>query len=573
MSDRTDSKLRELTYRLIAMAPEAPPFPEEPMAQLEPYPTPATPRRNLVRVAVAGAAAIALIGTPLVLSNLDGATEPAPPATEATVPTTAATTIPDPTTPTTVDPAPGTTTVPETTALPALTPGTIVIADPGAATGSAGGVAVIDADTAIGDGAWGLVIQRDQTILHVAPDGTEFALLAASDLTAERGPVTLRLQDVTEYFGVPNAVIVVGYGQEYPDVFEEIWLLDLNSGAIESVYQIVAVEASITRVSAAAGTMIASVSFEGGTYLEYLTTAGRVIDPPGPYADTIIGAPEYPELVAEGVLSPGGLVFAYVEVPDIQTYQDGFLAANVVIWDLDTGAEIDRIPIELTDGAWPGRMDYDGTTVVLGRRNLTTGEVLTPLRIESLETGIITEIDTAGVPSLVKALGAPAAPAGIQLGSDGLGIVALGAEPEAAIAAVSSLLGAPAFDTGWVDAATTTCPGTEYREVSWNGLILRFGDAADATAPDGGRHLFAYFHTAGSDQDEAFQPTTAEGIGLGSTVAELEAAYGEALATTESPAVGPTWQIDAGVFFGGGLSGLAAGDVVTSIEAGIRCAE
>jgi hypothetical protein len=156
--------------------------------------------------------------------------------------------------------------------------------------------------------------------------------------------------------------------------------------------------------------------------------------------------------------------------------------------------------------------------------------------------------------------------ADITLSSNGLGIVDLGADPEAAIAAVSADLGAPTFDTGWVDAGN--CPGTEYREVAWDALTLQFNDAADATAPDGGRHFFGYSYGGG---DAGL--TTAEGIGPGATVADLEAAYGTALSIEDNPAVGPLWQVEAHLFFGGGLSGIAADDVVTSIQGGIKCAE
>jgi hypothetical protein len=290
-----------------------------------------------------------------------------------------------------------------TDALSALEAGTVVIADPGATTEVTDDVAVYDAEIAIGDGAAGLVVFRDDTILRVAADGTETTILDAASLTPEYGPVTLRLEDVTTINGaVTKAVVVARYGQEYPDVFEEIWLLDLDSGATESIYQLVAVESTITRVSAAAGTVIASISFEGGTYFEYLTIAGQPISLPGPYADTPIGAPEFPELITQAVLSLGGRDFAYIEVPDIQTYDDGFLAVNLVVWDLETGTEVRRIEIELTDGAWPGRLDYNGTSMVLGRRNLNTDSVLTPLRIASLDTGTLTDLDTAGTPSLVR---------------------------------------------------------------------------------------------------------------------------------------------------------------------------
>jgi hypothetical protein len=144
----------------------------------------------------------------------------------------------------------------------------------------------------------------------------------------------------------------------------------------------------------------------------------------------------------------------------------------------------------------------------------------------------------------------------------------LGTEAEAAIASVSAQLGATTFDTGWIDAAATTCPGTEFREVTWDGLALRFGDAADATAPKGGRHFFGYSYPGGS-----LELTTAEGIGLRTSVAELEAAYGEALSTDNSPAEGPTLQVEGDLFFGGLLTGITAEDTVTFIEGGIRCAE
>lgn len=259
-----------------------------------------------------------------------------------------------------------------------------------------------DAETAVPDEAGGLVVYRDNTILRVAADGTETTMLDAADLAAEYGPVTLRLEDVVVEDGATKAVVVARYGQEYSDVFEEIWLLDLGGTGTESIYQLVAVESTITRVSAAAGTVIASVSFEGGTEFAYLTTEGRAINLPGPYADTPIGAPEFPALITQAVLSPGGRDFAYIEVPDIQTYDDGFLAANLVVWDVDTGTEVRRIEIELTEGAWPGRLDYNGTSAVLGRRSLNTNQMLAPLRIGSLETGTVAELDSVGTPSLVK---------------------------------------------------------------------------------------------------------------------------------------------------------------------------
>ncbi len=90
MSEPMDSKLRELTYRLMAMAPEAPPFPEEEMVQLNPSPAPARSaryRNPLMWVGVAAVAALLIVGVPLLLLRGGSAPNPSstvPPATQTT---------------------------------------------------------------------------------------------------------------------------------------------------------------------------------------------------------------------------------------------------------------------------------------------------------------------------------------------------------------------------------------------------------------------------------------------------------------------------------------------------------
>ncbi len=74
MRDSDDTKLRELAYRLAQMAPDAPPFPEEPMVQLRPSPTSQpTPSRRWSPLVLAGVAALVvmlLVGGPLLLDRL-----------------------------------------------------------------------------------------------------------------------------------------------------------------------------------------------------------------------------------------------------------------------------------------------------------------------------------------------------------------------------------------------------------------------------------------------------------------------------------------------------------------------
>jgi hypothetical protein len=95
MTDEMDTKLRELAYRLIEMAPAAPPFPEETMVKLDTRPAPASTWRRspLVWVAATAVAALVVVGVPLLL--LGGGTEaPATPGPTPSV-TTPETTPPD----------------------------------------------------------------------------------------------------------------------------------------------------------------------------------------------------------------------------------------------------------------------------------------------------------------------------------------------------------------------------------------------------------------------------------------------------------------------------------------------
>ncbi|MGD2052292.1 MAG: Gmad2 immunoglobulin-like domain-containing protein [Acidimicrobiia bacterium] len=94
MSDRRDSRIRELTYRLLSMTPETPPFPEEPMTTLQ---TPSRgPRRPVLVWAAAMAGALVLVGVPLYLLGSSDTAEPATTvaASTTTIPPDTSTTVP-----------------------------------------------------------------------------------------------------------------------------------------------------------------------------------------------------------------------------------------------------------------------------------------------------------------------------------------------------------------------------------------------------------------------------------------------------------------------------------------------
>jgi len=91
MTDHTHLKLRELVYRLVAMAPEAPPFPEEPMLQITPSPARVRRIGPGGKVALAATAVIA-IAIPVWMSRGGSSTSP---ATTEVGSTTTSVTVPE----------------------------------------------------------------------------------------------------------------------------------------------------------------------------------------------------------------------------------------------------------------------------------------------------------------------------------------------------------------------------------------------------------------------------------------------------------------------------------------------
>ncbi len=158
---------------------------------------------------------------------------------------------------------------------------------------------------------------------------------------------------------------------------------------------------------------------------------------------------------------------------------------------------------------------------------------------------------------------------GFVLGADGLGAVRFGSDPEQTITFVTSVIGAPTIDTGWVDPFEIgPCGGTRIRQVSWNQLQLEFGDVSDVTA--GRDHFYAYFYgVEGSSTPQPQGLKTAEQIGAGSSVAELLAAYPGATLLQGDEFIGPSFTINDNL--AGRMSGIADDDVVEAVIGGRPC--
>ncbi|MEQ1787679.1 MAG: hypothetical protein ABL966_11545, partial [Acidimicrobiales bacterium] len=159
-----------------------------------------------------------------------------------------------------------------------------------------------------------------------------------------------------------------------------------------------------------------------------------------------------------------------------------------------------------------------------------------------------------------------AAPA-IALRGDGLGVVALGASLDDAVAAVTDELGEPTFDSGWQPSFSTygTCPGEQIRGVEWDGLVLLFTDGD--TALGTGEHFFSWRVTGAPPA-----VGTAGGLGYGATAGDAEEQYPGGVETVAAEEPFPAFlQIQAE---GGQITAfLDDADTITNLEAGAACGE
>jgi hypothetical protein len=164
----------------------------------------------------------------------------------------------------------------------------------------------------------------------------------------------------------------------------------------------------------------------------------------------------------------------------------------------------------------------------------------------------------------------PAAAPPLLLDRDGLGVATFGEPAEDAIGAVTAVLGEPDEDSGWVEPLSIgACAGTAARFTAWGSLYLYFSD--ESPVADGERHFFGYSYGNEGDLSEAPEGlATPEGIGLGTTVEFLRAAYdGVVVEPGEEGLIAPTFYVDERL--SGRLTGGSDDDLVTVIIGGDPC--
>lgn len=172
---------------------------------------------------------------------------------------------------------------------------------------------------------------------------------------------------------------------------------------------------------------------------------------------------------------------------------------------------------------------------------------------------------------------------GIQVGSDWL---PFGSDDDETVAALTAALGPASDDTGWLDALSDgwerfgVCPQPNVRGVSWGedgdiSLQVLFTDGDTDFWVGGVQHLFAFYY---SDSSPPHGLNTPEGIGVGSSLGELNAVYEPAKIVIEEawfdPALG-YWSYDMHDWTGmwGFATGQGDADTITSLNGGRGCGE
>ncbi|HKX74548.1 MAG TPA: hypothetical protein VJR05_04080 [Acidimicrobiia bacterium] len=210
------------------------------------------------------------------------------------------------------------------------------------------------------------------------------------------------------------------------------------------------------------------------------------------------------------------------------------------------------------------------TTLVAGPT--TTGPTTT---ISASTTTTTTAVSTTTTEAASTTTTDPLA--SLVLAEQSLGPLNFGTDAEDTISGLTSILGPPDEDTGWVDSfsAFGTCPGTEARLVRWVSLQAFFTNGATDWAPEGTRHFFHYSQSAAAGGGEIHTLTTDRQIGLGSTIADLETAYGSQLTVTDDPLFDTLWEVEPagpGLLWGSASASTPDG-VVTAINGGFGCGE
>lgn len=121
-------------------------------------------------------------------------------------------------------------------------------------------------------------------------------------------------------------------------------------------------------------------------------------------------------------------------------------------------------------------------------------------------------------------------PSPLVLHTSGIGPFAVGDEPDTVIEGISSTVGGPDRDSGWIDSDSVygRCPGATMRAVGWGSLFLVFVEDNGTQALY--TWTYGFDHETGARGDpRGLGLRTTSGIGLGSSRSDIIAAHGNAV--------------------------------------------
>ena len=200
-------------------------------------------------------------------------------------------------------------------------------------------------------------------------------------------------------------------------------------------------------------------------------------------------------------------------------------------------------------------------------------------RTSVLAIGLLLAFTTAACDTTLEetTTTSPAPLATLVLTEEGLGDLLIGYPPDVVISDISALFGSPDHDSDWIPSETNiygSCPGLAMRAVGWGSLVAIFIN--DTPDPLGERFFtytygYDYSENVGGVDPRGLGLVTEAGIGLGSTVAELQSAYGDT-ARVGGDAALDVWSFEiAGSALRGLLDGPDATSTVTLIEITPSC--
>ncbi|HSF87398.1 MAG TPA: hypothetical protein VLG28_17300 [Acidimicrobiia bacterium] len=165
--------------------------------------------------------------------------------------------------------------------------------------------------------------------------------------------------------------------------------------------------------------------------------------------------------------------------------------------------------------------------------------------------------------------------ADLPLLATGLGQVAFGEDPDVVLDVLGALFGGPSTDTDWLesgDGIYGDCP-EPLRVISWGSLTTFHTGGPQAATFFAYSYGFDFGEALAGVDSRGLNLTTPDGIGIGSTVAELEARRADVVLDGDASIDVWTFAVEPGQdpHLRGQISGISPTDTVLFIETSTGC--